>query len=93
MDSRSSSVMDSARLSGRLLRLKEAAKLRRLSPDLTAHRVAHTRHSRVGDERRLTCAKEVLCLLRRADSGRSQVLQALRKRTPSNRYVEERKAL
>ena len=66
MDSRSSSVMDSPRLSGRLLRLKEAAKLRRLSPDLTAHRVAHTRHSRVGDERRLTCAKEVLSLLRRA---------------------------
>ena len=63
--------MDSARLSGRLLGLKEAAELRRLSPDLTDYRVANTCHSRVGDERRLTCAKEVLSLLRRADSGRS----------------------
>ena len=67
-------VMGSPRFFGCLLRLKETAELSRLSCHLFDNRLAHTRDSRVGNEKRLSRTNEILSLLCRAGSERSEAL-------------------
>ena len=67
-------VMGSPRFFSCLLRLKEAAELCRLSRHLFDNRLAHTRDSRVGDEKRLSRTNEILPILCRANPDRSEAL-------------------